>query len=170
VLVEKELKFTGENGIRFHPMAVRATVGEKGAGLPISAAGTTKVTFSLSTIKDEITKTLAAEMEKRHKGEAPGSTPREYAAEVRGPYTAIDTSELAVVAFLQEGAYQAPKPAARSAQPAPAAAAAGAATPQASPVPVPPAAGADPALANILNAAQADVVFAPAPKTKGGGK
>ncbi len=38
-LAEKELKFTGENGIRFHPMAVRATVGEKGAGIPIAAAG-----------------------------------------------------------------------------------------------------------------------------------
>jgi hypothetical protein len=166
VLVEKELKFTGENGIRFHPMAVRASVGEKGSGLPISATGTTKVTFNLSTIKDEITKTLAAEMEKRRKQEAPGSTPREYAAEVRGPYTAIDTSELAVVAFVQEGPYRAPKPVTPSA--APAAPAAPQAAP--APAPAPPMPKADPAYANILNAAKADVVFGPASKTKGGGK
>ena len=179
VLAEKELKFTGENGIRFHPMVVRATAGDKGAGLPISAPGTTKFTFSLSTIKDEVTKSLAAEMEKRHKGEPAGSTPREYAAEVRGPYTAIDTSELVVVAFLQEGPYRAPKPVAREAQPTPSAqdlaalARAGAAAPQASPTPAPQPQSqpkADPAFANILNAAKSDVVFAPAAKNKGGGK
>lgn len=168
VLAEKELKFTGENGIRFHPMAVRATVGDKGAGLPISATGQVKHTFSLSQIKDEVTKSLAAEMEKRHKGEAPGSTPREYAAEVRGPYTAIDTSELVVVAFIQEGPYRAPKPVtpAPAAQPAPAAPGAT----QGAAAPARPTASADPTYANILNAAQANVVFAPASKTKGGGK
>jgi Tfp pilus assembly protein PilF len=167
VLAEKELKFTGENGIRFHPMAVRATAGEKGAGLPISAKGQVKYTFSLSQIKDEVTKSLATEMEKRHKGEAPGSTPREYAAEVRGPYTTIDTSELVVVAFIQEGAYRAPKPAtpAPAAQPAPAAGAA-----QGAAAPARPTATANPTYANVLNAAKADVVFAPAAKTKGGGK
>jgi tetratricopeptide (TPR) repeat protein len=173
VLAEKELRFTGENGIRFHPMVVRATVGDKGAGLPITSTGTTKVTFSLNQIRDEVTKSLAAELEKRRKTEAPGSTPREYMAEGRA-YTAIDTSELVVVAFVQEGPYRAPKPAAAAAPGAavPAGIAGGAAGAAAAPAqtPAPPRNAADPALANILNAAQAHVVFTPAPKAKGGGR
>jgi tetratricopeptide (TPR) repeat protein len=162
VLAEKELKFTGENGIRFHPMAVRASVGEKGAGLPISAAGQFKHTFSLSQVKEDVTKSLAAELEKRRKAEAPGSTPRAYAAEGHA-YTAIDTSELVVVAFVQEGPYRAPKPATPEPGAANAPRGGGAA-------PARPTASADPAYANILNAAKTDVVFGPASKTTGGGK
>jgi tetratricopeptide (TPR) repeat protein len=163
VLAEKELKFTGENGIRFHPMAVRATAGDKGAGIPITATGTTKYTFSLNQIKDEVTKSLAAEIEKRRKTVPPTTV---YAAEDHA-YTAIDTAELVVVAFIQDGAYRAPK-----VVPAPARGA-GAAPVQVGAPPAPPAgptASADLELANILNAAKTDVVFAPASKTKGGGR
>ena len=165
VLAEKELKFTGENGIRFHPMAVRATAGEKGAGLPITAKGTTKYTFSLNQIKDEITKSLAAELAKRRSG---GNTTATYMAEDHA-YTAIDTSELVVVAFIQDGAYRAPKvvpPAARGAGAAPGAP--GVATPP--PQPAGPTASADMELTNVLNAAKTDVVFAPASSKKGGGR
>jgi len=175
VLAERELKFTGENGIRFHPMAVRATAGEKGAGIPISATGTTQFTFNLATIKDELTKTLAAEMVKRHSTEAPGSTPREYVAEGRA-YTKIDTTELVVVAFLQDGPYQAPpKPATPGVGGAGANAAAdsgaAAAEPPAGTAPVAsqqtPAKAPDAPLENVLQAARANVVFAAA-KGKGG--
>ncbi len=174
VLAEKELTFTGENGVRFHPMAVRATVGDKGAGIPISATGTTKFTFNLNTIKDEITKTLAAEMEKRRKTEAPGSTPRDYLAEGHA-YTAIDTSELVVVAFLQQGAYQPPPPAPGRGATPPAGAAGSALGQQAQAALADQKAQANtatpaPSQANILNAAKADVKFAPAPESKGGGR
>ena len=138
VIAERELRFTGENGIRFHPMAVRAMAGDKGAGLPISETGTTHWTVSLSSMRDDITKTLAAEMEKRHKTEAPGTTPREYAAEGHA-YTDIDTSNLVVVAFLQQGAYSG-KPNG------------GAALPPGTPEP--------PNTSNVLQATQANVVFA----------
>src|SRR4029079_17144911 len=69
LLVERELKFMGENGIRFHPMVVRATAGLGGAGIPIPADGRTDHTFSLSAVKSDLTDTLAAEMVKRHAGE-----------------------------------------------------------------------------------------------------
>jgi len=169
VLVEKELRFNGENGIRFHPMAVRSTAGEKGAGLPITAKGTTKYSFSLNQIRDEITKSLAADIARRRTSNAALTFMAEGNA-----YTEIDTSELMVVAFIQEGAYRAPKvvtppqpqqmPAAQPGQPA--------VTPPPAPRPEPgqPTASADIALTNILNAAKTDVVFAPASKTKGGGK
>lgn len=174
VLAEKELKFTGENGIRFHPMAVRATAGEKGAGLPITATGTTKYTFSLNQIKDEVTKSLAAELEKRRKAIPAGGTQPTYAAEDHA-YTAIDTSELVVVAFIQDGAYRAPKvvpPAARGtgAAPTPAQGQTVVVAPSPTPQPGQPTAAADLALTNILNAARTDVVFAPASKNKGGGR
>jgi len=170
VLAEKELRFTGENGVRFHPMVVRAMAGDRGAGLPISANGKTEFTFNLSAIQDDVTKTLAAEMVKRHATEAPGSTPREYAAEGRA-YTTIDTGELVVVAFLQSGGYQAPPP------PPPAAPRQTLTGPPAATTPTPPAAAAQapapppvpPLLGtNVLQAAKVDVVFASASKGKGG--
>jgi tetratricopeptide (TPR) repeat protein len=170
VLAEKELKFTGENGIRFHPMAVRATAGEKGAGIPITAAGTTKYTFSLSQIKDDVTKSLAAELDKRLKGLPAGATKPTYMAEDHA-YTAIDTSELVVVAFVQDGAYRAPKPdPSLTPNRGGGAGAAGAGEAGASPAPQAPTAKADVQYANVLNAAKADVVFAPASNKKGGGR
>ena len=144
----------GENGIRFHPVVVRAMAGDKGAGIPITANGRTEYTFSLAAIQADVTRTLAAEMVKRHGTEPAGSTPREYVAEGRA-YTKIDSSELVVVAFLQSGAYQAPPaepptPLPVAGQPPP-------------PRPVPPLTGT-----NVLQAAKTDVVFAAAPKGKGG--
>src|ERR1035441_188332 len=49
VLVEKEIRHLGENGIRFHPMVVRAFGGEKGEGYKIEAngKGTFDATFDL---------------------------------------------------------------------------------------------------------------------------
>ena len=145
-LAERELRFTGENGIRFHPFTVRAMAGERGAGVPITAAGTTTWTFNLAAVRDDVTKTLAAEILKRKKqtaGSATAST-REYMAEGRA-YTDIHSKELVVVAFLQEGPYVAPPratPATAAAQPA-----ASQTQPPAAP------------RANVLQAAQAPVLF-----------
>ena len=155
LLVERDVRFSGENGIRFHPMSVRGSAGENGNGIPITSTGKTEHTFSLSAIKEDITRTLQAEMERRRRSEQPGATPREYAADGR-PHVNIDPAHLSVVAFVQQGAYRPP---------------AGPTTPAAgveSSVETTPILGAPPAparpattgpLANVLQAAIAEVVF-----------
>ena len=165
LLVERHLRFTGENGIRFHPMVVRASAGEKGAGIPISATGKTEQTFSLTAIREDITTSLLADIERRRKTEAPGSTPREYAADGR-PYVAIDTSQMSVVAFIQQGPYRPPAPtsgpvagieASASADASAQATTAGiVVAPATAPRPAAPAAGP---LTNVLQSAIADVAF-----------
>jgi len=104
LLVERELHYMGENGVRFHPMVVRAMAGDRGAGIPIKGNGTTKYTFNLTAIRDDITSTLTAELEKRRASEAPGSARRDYAADGHA-YTSIDLAALSVVAFVQDGGY-----------------------------------------------------------------
>jgi tetratricopeptide (TPR) repeat protein len=101
VLVEKMLRFSGENGIRFHPMVARA-VSSDGKGDPISKTGKTKHTFSLSDISKNVAATLDAELTRRRSA----STTVRYAAEGNA-FTAIDTTQLMVVAFLQSGKYTA---------------------------------------------------------------
>jgi hypothetical protein len=165
LLVERHLRFSGENGIRFHPMVVRGSAGEKGNGIPIASTGRTQHTFSLSEIRDDITSSLKADIERRRKTEAPGATPREYAADGR-PYVAIDTSELVVVAFIQQGAYQAAAPTVAAATGIESVGDAIVQAPPASATPSRPAA-AEP-VANVLQAAVANVVF---PSTRfGAGK
>lgn len=100
VLAEHELRFVGENGVRFHSMVARGVAGENQGGFAVNAAGVTTAewTFDLAAIGEDLTKTLAAEMVKRHTGE---TTPREYRAEGHA-MTAIDPAALSVVAFVQE--------------------------------------------------------------------
>jgi thiol-disulfide isomerase/thioredoxin len=103
VLAEHELRFVGENGIRFHSMVVRGVAGENQGGFAVNASGETTAewTFDLAAIGDDLTKTLAAEITKRRATETPGSTPREYRADGHAMVT-IDPSSLSVVAFVQE--------------------------------------------------------------------
>jgi thiol-disulfide isomerase/thioredoxin len=158
LLVEHRLRYTGENAIRFHPMVVRASAGDKGAGIPIAAIGRTQHSFSLSDIRDDITRSLAAEIDRWRRSVAlAGSTSPEYSADGHA-HVAIDTAELSVVAFIQQGAYQ----------PSPGSGVAGgfeavadAVTPP--PIATPPAATAGP-VANVLQSAMARVVFAAGPK------
>jgi hypothetical protein len=193
LLVEKELRFMGENGIRFHPMAVRALAGEKGAGIPITANGKTKYTFNLATIREDLVNTLKADIERRRKAAVAGATPAEYAAEGHA-YTSINLGELSVVAFVQQGAYTAPASGtgtpvnldgAAAAAPAapPAGGSAAAAPPATGRAGAPPANGAganqnaaakaatpaSPLPINVLQATRVDVVYpTPASKGKGG--
>ncbi len=165
LLVERELRFMGENGVRFHPMVVRAQAGDRGAGIPIKGNGTTRYTFNLATIREDLIRTLTAEIEKRRSTEPPGM-PRTYAADGH-PSTAIDTSGLSVVAFLQDGDYVAPLPA----EPTTTDPSEGAptsppivntkATGRAAVAPPPPFRTANLAglSANVLQAAKVDVVF-----------
>jgi hypothetical protein len=109
VLAERKLRFSGENGIRFHEMVVRAMAGKDGAGLPIADAPSrpaevTEVhTFEIGAIRSDITGSLEAEIAKRRKTEstAATATPREYLAEGRA-MTDLNRRELVVIAFLQD--------------------------------------------------------------------
>ena len=96
ILAERELRFGGENGIRFHPMVVRGVAGENAAGLPVSGSATLKHTFNLAAIRADMTKSLADDIARRREA-SPTAT---FAAEGRA-MTAINTSELVVVAYVQ---------------------------------------------------------------------
>ncbi len=52
-LVQKEIRYTGENGIRFHPMVVRALAKPSATGYPLAENGSATVTatFDLVTIR-----------------------------------------------------------------------------------------------------------------------
>ena len=56
ILVEKQIRHLGENGIRFHPMVVRAFGGDKQEGYPINTntKGTFVASFDLEAISGEI--------------------------------------------------------------------------------------------------------------------
>ena len=105
VLAEQELRFTGENGMRFHPLVVRAMAGGDKPGVPLtvdaSGKATINTTFDLSTIPGDITSSLDAEIKKRRGNETAGSTPAVYKAEGH-PYVTVDPSKLIVVAFVQD--------------------------------------------------------------------
>lgn len=104
LLAEKHLNFLGENGIKFHPFVVRDAAGDKGAGLPITAAPastTLEHTFDLAPIPDTITRSLADDIARRRKSAPAGAPPREYRAEDQA-MTKIDASQLVVVAFVQD--------------------------------------------------------------------
>ena len=130
VLAEHQLRFMGENGIRYHEMVVRSVAVDPStppppappapapaAGAPAAAAagpsavtgfavkptGETVIefTFDLSAIKDDITKNIAEEIVKRRKTETAGATPREYRAE-NNAMIAIDPAALTIVAFVQD--------------------------------------------------------------------
>ena len=94
LLLEKELRYTGENGVRFHPMVVRAMGGEKAEGYPIeSDHASLEAAFDL----DAISKSLKAHLDeyeaKGHRGEAFKFREKKYQ---------IDRADLAVVVFVQD--------------------------------------------------------------------
>ncbi len=104
-LAEQELRFSGENGMRFHPLVVRAMAGGAAPGVPVTIDSSGKrsidTTFDLAAIPTDVTSSLAAEIKKRRGNETAGSTPAVYKAEGHA-YTAVDASKLIVVAFLQD--------------------------------------------------------------------
>jgi thiol-disulfide isomerase/thioredoxin len=95
LLVEKEIRYLGENGIRFHPMVVRALGGEAGEGYAIGAGGkgTFEASFDLDAISKDIKKQLDEYEAKGHRGEPFQFTAKKYQ---------IDRDNLAVVAFVQD--------------------------------------------------------------------
>jgi thiol-disulfide isomerase/thioredoxin len=95
LLVEKELRYTGENGIRFHPMVVRAMGGEKAEGYKIAANGSGA--FDASFDLDAVSKALKDHLDdyeaKGHRGETFKFTEKKYQ---------INRGDLAVVVFVQD--------------------------------------------------------------------
>ncbi|MGH9935379.1 MAG: Omp28-related outer membrane protein, partial [Blastocatellia bacterium] len=70
-LVENELRYTGENGVRFHSMVVRSLGGKDALGFPVATQGQTAVewTFDLKAIEGEIKKYLDEYEKEGHRGE-----------------------------------------------------------------------------------------------------
>ncbi|MEJ2245488.1 MAG: hypothetical protein P8Y80_05285 [Acidobacteriota bacterium] len=60
-LVEKELSYSGQNNIRFHPMVVRSLGGEEHLGFPIDTSGemTIDQSFDLEAVTQETVQHLA---------------------------------------------------------------------------------------------------------------
>ncbi len=95
-LVEKDVRYTGENGVRFHPMVVRAMGGEKGDGFVV-AAGEAKEfeqSFDLAQVSAALKAHLDDYEAKGHRGETFHFIEKKYQ---------IDASGLAVVVFVQDG-------------------------------------------------------------------
>jgi thiol-disulfide isomerase/thioredoxin len=95
LLVEKEIRHLGENGVRFHPMVVRAIGGEKGEGYAIDAngKGTFDASFDLEAIGKDIKKQLDEYEAKGHRGE-----PFKFSAKK----DQINRGDLAVIVFVQD--------------------------------------------------------------------
>ena len=96
VLVEKELRYAGENDIRFHPMVARAVsthvLGPSGAPVVYD--------FDLAAAAQDAVKSLADDIAVRQRT-APASTPpRRYRAE--GRTLPLDPTALVVIAFVQD--------------------------------------------------------------------
>jgi hypothetical protein len=86
VLVEKELRYTGENGVRFHPMVVRA-VADAAVDAPFDH------TFDLDAISKAAHEHLDDYEAKGHRGESFKFTEKKYQ---------IDAGNLAVAVFVQD--------------------------------------------------------------------
>jgi thiol-disulfide isomerase/thioredoxin len=93
-LLEKELRYSGENGIRFHPMVVRAMGGEKGEGFALqTSGGHFDQSFDLDAVSKAIKEHLDDYEAKGHRGESFKFSEKKYQ---------IDRGDLAVVVFVQD--------------------------------------------------------------------
>jgi thiol-disulfide isomerase/thioredoxin len=95
LLVEKELTYSGENGVRFHPMVVRAMGGPKAEGFALAGAGpaTFDETFDVAKVSAALKAHLDDYESKGHRGEPFQFVEKKFQ---------IDARDLAVVAFVQD--------------------------------------------------------------------
>lgn len=93
-LTEDEIRYSGENGVRFHPMVVRSLGGKDSSGFALSASGPTKVewTFDLKTMSDELKKYLDSYEQQGHRGDTFTFLDKKFQ---------IDPNKLSLVAFVQ---------------------------------------------------------------------
>jgi tetratricopeptide (TPR) repeat protein len=94
-LTEDELRYTGENGIRFHPMVVRSLAGKDSLGFALASAGPTNIqwTFDLKAISDQLKKYLDSYEQQGHRGDAFTFSEKKFQ---------IDPNNLSLVAFVQD--------------------------------------------------------------------
>src|SRR5205814_943522 len=94
-LTEDEVRYTGENGIRFHPMVVRSLGGKNALGFPLAAAGPTDVewTFDLKTMSGQLKKYLDDYEQLGHRGDSFTFSEKKFQ---------IDPNNLSLVAFVQD--------------------------------------------------------------------
>ena len=95
LLLEKELTYSGENGIRFHPMAVRAMGGKDDDGFALDPAAPAPVeqVWDLDKISASLKKQLDDYEAKGHRGNPFKFIDKKYQ---------IDRGNLAVVVFIQD--------------------------------------------------------------------
>jgi thiol-disulfide isomerase/thioredoxin len=89
LLVEKELRYTGENGIRFHPMVVRAMNGHELK----ESSGTFEDSFDLEAVSKALKEHLDDYEAKGHRGETFKFAEKKYQ---------IERNDLAIVVFVQD--------------------------------------------------------------------
>jgi tetratricopeptide (TPR) repeat protein len=94
-LVEDTVRYSGENGIRFHNMVVRSLGGEKSEGFEVKAGGAANIKqqFDLAAISKELKKSLDDYEAAGHRGEEFTFTEKKYQ---------IEQTNLSVVAFVQD--------------------------------------------------------------------
>ncbi len=94
-LTEDELRYTGENGIRFHPMVVRSLAGKDSLGFAVASAGPTNVewSFDLKAMSDQLKKYLDNYEQQGHRGDTFTFSEKKFQ---------IDSNNLSMVAFVQD--------------------------------------------------------------------
>jgi tetratricopeptide (TPR) repeat protein len=93
-LTEEEIRYTGENGIRFHPMVVRSLGGKDANGFALTGSAATKVewTFDVKAMSTEIKKYLDTYEQQGHRGDTFTFIEKKFQ---------IDLNKLSLVAFVQ---------------------------------------------------------------------
>jgi hypothetical protein len=95
LLLEKELKYSGENGIRFHPMVVRAMGGKDDDGFDLAPGAA--ASFEQAWDLDKVSAGLKAHLDdyeaKGHRGNSFKFSEKKYQ---------IDRGNLGVVVFVQD--------------------------------------------------------------------
>jgi tetratricopeptide (TPR) repeat protein len=94
-LAEEEIRYTGENGVRFHPMVVRSLGGKDANGFALAASGPTTVewTFDVKAMGDQLKKYLDDYEKAGHRGDTFTFLDKKYQ---------IDENNLSLVAFVQD--------------------------------------------------------------------
>jgi tetratricopeptide (TPR) repeat protein len=94
-LAEEEIRYTGENGVRFHPMVVRSLGGKDANGFALSASGPTTIewTFDVKAMSDQLKKYLDEYEKGGHRGDTFTFLDKKFQ---------IDPNNLSLVAFVQD--------------------------------------------------------------------
>ena len=94
VLTEEEVRYTGENGIRFHPMVVRSLGGKDANGFSLTGSAPAKIewTFDVKAMRTDLKKYLDSYELEGHRGDKFTFSEKKYQ---------IDSNKLSLVAFVQ---------------------------------------------------------------------